>query len=135
LLLPAAEPIINKTKLPSIVPVFRGYPVEIVCEADGYPTPSIRWNISTTDIVYSETLTITESTPEDLYCIANNSAGITIRRVKVVLKGNYACLCIFWCTFPTGACSITSKYGKCWELKKNQAEHFLKIIIIMFSSH
>ncbi|XP_039541947.1 neural cell adhesion molecule 1-A [Pimephales promelas] len=82
-------PIINKTKLPSIVPVFRGYPVEIVCEAEGNPTPSIRWNLSTTDIVYSETLTITESTPEDLQCIANNSAGITIRCVKVVLKEDY----------------------------------------------
>ncbi|XP_039541888.1 hemicentin-1-like isoform X7 [Pimephales promelas] len=80
------KPIINGTKLPSKVLVFRGYPVEIVCEAEGNPTPSISWNLGTTDIVYNETLTITESTPEDLHCIANNSAGITIRRVKVVLK-------------------------------------------------
>jgi len=92
LLLPAAEPIINETKLPSIVPVFRGYPVEIVCEADGYPTPSISWNLSTTDIVHSETLTITESTPEDLHCIASNSVGTTIRHVKVSIQGNDAFL-------------------------------------------
>ncbi|XP_039541889.1 vascular cell adhesion protein 1-like isoform X8 [Pimephales promelas] len=80
-------PIINENKLPSIVPVFRGYPVEIVCEAEGNPTPIISWNLSTTDIVYSETLTITESTPEDLHCIASNSAGTTIRRVKVSIQG------------------------------------------------
>ncbi|KAG1968856.1 vascular cell adhesion protein [Pimephales promelas] len=80
------KPIINKTKLPSIVPVFRGYPVEIVCEAEGNPTPDIRWNLGTTDIVYSETLTITESTPEDLHCIASNSVGTTIRRVKVSIQ-------------------------------------------------
>ncbi|XP_039541883.1 hemicentin-1-like isoform X2 [Pimephales promelas] len=79
-------PIINENKLPSIVPVFRGYPVEIVCEAEGNPTPIISWNLSTTDIVYSETLTITESTPEDLHCIASNSAGTTIRRVKVSIQ-------------------------------------------------
>ncbi|KAG1968857.1 EGF-like domain-containing protein [Pimephales promelas] len=86
-------PIINENKLPSIVPVFRGYPVEIVCEAEGNPTPIISWNLSTTDIVYSETLTITESTPEDLHCIASNSAGTTIRRVKVSIQGSYADEC------------------------------------------
>ncbi|XP_056109007.1 hemicentin-1-like [Rhinichthys klamathensis goyatoka] len=80
-------PIINETKLPSIVPVFQGYPVVIVCEAEGNPKPTISWNLSTTDIVYSETLTITESTSEDLHCIASNSVGSTIRRVKVSKQG------------------------------------------------
>ncbi|CAM4346650.1 unnamed protein product [Leuciscus chuanchicus] len=83
------KPIINETKLPSIVSVFRGYPLVIVCEAEGNPKPTISWNLSTTEIVYSETLTITDSTPEDLLCIASNSVGITTRHVKVVLKEDY----------------------------------------------
>ncbi|XP_048047259.1 hemicentin-1-like isoform X1 [Megalobrama amblycephala] len=80
------KPIINETKLPSIVPMFRGYSVEIVCEAEGNPKPTISWNISTNNPVNSETLTITDSTPEDLYCIADNSVGITIRHVKVSVQ-------------------------------------------------
>ncbi|XDV12572.1 hypothetical protein PO909_001206 [Leuciscus waleckii] len=79
-------PIINETKLPSIVSVFRGYPLVIVCEAEGNPKPTISWSVNSTDTVYSETLNITESTPEDLLCIANNSVGITTRRVKVSIQ-------------------------------------------------
>ncbi|XP_048047158.1 intercellular adhesion molecule 5 isoform X5 [Megalobrama amblycephala] len=80
------EPIINETKLPSIVPVFRGYPVEIVCEAEGNPKPTISWNLGTNNTVYSETLTITDSTPEELSCIADNSVGTDIRHVKVSIQ-------------------------------------------------
>ncbi|KAK9978078.1 hypothetical protein ABG768_019847 [Culter alburnus] len=80
------EPIINETKLPSIVPVLRGYPVVIVCEAEGKPKPTISWNLGTNNPVYSETLTVTDSTPEDLSCIANNSVGNTTRHVKVSTK-------------------------------------------------
>ncbi|CAM4343587.1 unnamed protein product [Leuciscus chuanchicus] len=75
-------PIINAAKLPSIVPVFRGYPVVIVCEAEGNPKPAISWSVNST----GETLTITESTPEDLHCIANSSAGSTIRSIKVSIQ-------------------------------------------------
>jgi len=103
-LLPAVKPIINKTKLPSIVPVFRGYPVEIVCEAEGNPTPDISWNLGTTDIVYSETLTITESTPEDLHCIAINLFGSTIRSVKVSIQGN----CVDFCIILNSTCFFFS---------------------------
>ncbi|XP_056108692.1 intercellular adhesion molecule 5 [Rhinichthys klamathensis goyatoka] len=80
------KPIIDETKLPSKVPVFPGYPGVIVCEAEGNPKPTISWSVNTTDIVYSETLTITESTSEDLHCIANNSVSTTIRRVKVSIQ-------------------------------------------------
>ncbi|XP_067277387.1 intercellular adhesion molecule 5 [Pseudorasbora parva] len=80
------KPIINETKLPSIVPVFRGFPGVIVCEAEGNPKPTISWNISTNDQVDSETLTITDSTPEDVYCIANNSFGTVIRHVKLSIQ-------------------------------------------------
>uniref|UniRef100_A0A671SSV6 Hemicentin-1-like n=1 Tax=Sinocyclocheilus anshuiensis TaxID=1608454 RepID=A0A671SSV6_9TELE len=83
------KPIINETKLPSIVPVFRGYPEVLVCEAEGNPKPTISWSLGSNVIVYNETLTISESTPEYVYCDANNSAGRTIRQIKVVLKEDY----------------------------------------------
>ncbi|XP_016143176.1 hemicentin-2-like [Sinocyclocheilus grahami] len=83
------KPIINETKLPSIVPVFRGYPEVLVCEAEGNPKPTISWSLGANVIVYNETLTISESTPEYVYCDANNSAGRTIRQIKVVLKEDY----------------------------------------------
>nr|AVI05200.1 intercellular cell adhesion molecule-1 [Ctenopharyngodon idella] len=83
------KPIINETKLLSKVPVFRGYEMVLVCEAEGNPKPTISWNISTNNPVYSETFTITDSTPEEVSCIANNSVGSTIRHVKVILKEDY----------------------------------------------
>uniref|UniRef100_A0A8C1E717 Ig-like domain-containing protein n=1 Tax=Cyprinus carpio carpio TaxID=630221 RepID=A0A8C1E717_CYPCA len=83
------KPIINENKLPSIVPVFRGYPEVLVCEAEGNPKPTISWILGTNVIVYNETLTISESTPEHVYCVANNSAGRTTRQVNVVLKEDY----------------------------------------------
>ncbi|XP_067238659.1 intercellular adhesion molecule 1 [Chanodichthys erythropterus] len=84
-----SKPIINETKLPSKVPVFRGYEMVLVCEAEGNPEPTISWNLGTNKPVYNETLTITDSTPENLSCIANNSVGNTTRHVKVVLKEDY----------------------------------------------
>ncbi|XP_016131380.1 hemicentin-1-like isoform X1 [Sinocyclocheilus grahami] len=86
------KPIINEIKLPSTVPVFRGYPEVLVCEAEGNPKPTISWSLGTNDTVHSthsEKLNITESTPEDLYCTASNSVGRKTRHVKVVLKEDY----------------------------------------------
>ncbi|XP_052407228.1 hemicentin-1 isoform X11 [Carassius gibelio] len=83
------KPIINETKLPSVVPVFRGYSKEIVCEAEGNPKPTISWILGTNDIVYNEVLTISESTPENVSCVAENSAGKTTRQVKVFIQENY----------------------------------------------
>ncbi|XP_052407171.1 hemicentin-1 isoform X4 [Carassius gibelio] len=80
------KPIINETKLPSVVPVFRGYSKEIVCEAEGNPKPTISWILGTNDIVYNEVLTISESTPENVSCVAENSAGKTTRQVKVFIQ-------------------------------------------------
>ncbi|XP_067221339.1 intercellular adhesion molecule 2-like [Chanodichthys erythropterus] len=82
------KPIITETKLPSTVSMLQGYRVVIVCEAEGNPKPTISWNLGTNNPVYSETLTITDSTPEDLSCIANNSVGTDIRHVKLSKQGN-----------------------------------------------
>uniref|UniRef100_A0A8C1E8H1 Ig-like domain-containing protein n=1 Tax=Cyprinus carpio carpio TaxID=630221 RepID=A0A8C1E8H1_CYPCA len=81
-----SKPIIDENKLPSIVPVFRGYPEVLVCEAEGNPKPTISWILGTNVIVYNETLTISESTPEHVYCVANNSAGRTTRQVNVSIQ-------------------------------------------------
>lgn len=83
------KPIINETKLPSTVPVFRGYPDVLVCEAEGNPKPTISWILGTNLTINSENLTISESTPENVLCTASNSVGRTTIQVKVVLKEDY----------------------------------------------
>ncbi|XP_059415261.1 peroxidasin-like isoform X3 [Carassius carassius] len=86
------KPIINETKLPSVVRVFRGYPEVLVCEAEGNPKPTISWSLGTNSTVHStnsEKLNITESTPENVYCIANNSVGSDIRGVNVYIQEDY----------------------------------------------
>ncbi|XP_051573559.1 hemicentin-1-like [Myxocyprinus asiaticus] len=83
------KPIINETKLAPKVPVFRGYLTVLVCEAEGYPKPTISWGSITNVIADGGNLTITEETPENIYCIASNSAGTTTRNVTVVLKEDH----------------------------------------------
>ncbi|RXN31765.1 hemicentin-1-like isoform X2 [Labeo rohita] len=83
------KPIIDETKLPSTVPVFRGYSEVLTCEAEGSPKPTIRWSLGANGIVDNENLTITELTPEDVYCNASNSVDWTTKRIKVVLKEDY----------------------------------------------
>ncbi|XDV12585.1 hypothetical protein PO909_001212 [Leuciscus waleckii] len=117
------KPIINETKLPSIVPVFRGYPVVIVCEAEGKPEPTISWSVNTNNIV-SETLTITESTPEDLFCIANNSVGITTRRVKVSIQENYVPIIVGIIVAVVLVIAVIFVYIYCINYKKNRMGHY-----------
>ncbi|XP_073801171.1 vascular cell adhesion protein 1 isoform X3 [Danio rerio] len=82
------KPVINETILPSVVPVFRGYPVNLSCIADGKPKPIISWKHKN-GIIYREYLTVTESTPENVVCVANNSIDAVRREVKVILKEDY----------------------------------------------
>ncbi|XP_050961494.1 CD166 antigen homolog isoform X1 [Labeo rohita] len=81
------KPIISETKLPSIVTVFRGYPVVLVCEAEGNPKPKISWSLS--ENVDGDKLTVSESTPENVHCNASNSVGTTTRQVKVFIQEDY----------------------------------------------
>uniref|UniRef100_A0A3B1J5J3 Intercellular adhesion molecule 3 n=1 Tax=Astyanax mexicanus TaxID=7994 RepID=A0A3B1J5J3_ASTMX len=85
------KPVINIEKLPSVVPVFRGYQEVLVCEAEGYPAPTIIWTFKS-HMVMGENYTIEEATNENvgLYtCTANNSVNTTIIVVKVILKEDY----------------------------------------------
>ncbi|XP_066532014.1 vascular cell adhesion protein 1 [Hoplias malabaricus] len=86
------KPVINEAKLPSEVPVFRGYPEVLVCEAEGYPQPTITWSYKGFPKVEGGNLTITEATNENvgLYnCTASNDVDTTVRVVKVTLKEDY----------------------------------------------
>ncbi|KAL6460494.1 hypothetical protein MHYP_G00304600 [Metynnis hypsauchen] len=86
------KPVINETKLPSVVPVFRGYPETLVCEADGYPPPTIHWSPKPNTKVDQGHLTIVEATNENVgeyTCIASNSVETTVRTVMVTMKEDY----------------------------------------------
>nr|XP_055044791.1 hemicentin-1-like [Misgurnus anguillicaudatus] len=86
------KPAINGTKLPSTVSVIRGYPVQLVCEAEGNPPPEISWSNDNSSILETSNgiLTLDEVSDEAFYtCTANNSVNRTIRIVKVVITENY----------------------------------------------
>lgn len=69
------------------MPVFRGYPEELVCEADGHPHPEIKWVYSSDKVarVSDNMLTVSEA---GLYnCTATNAVGSDHYVVEVILKG------------------------------------------------
>nr|XP_020496609.1 uncharacterized protein LOC109989268 [Labrus bergylta] len=83
------KPIINTTKLAKTVPVFRGYPEELVCEADGNPPPKIVWLSSSDNVphVSGNMLTVSEA---GLYnCTAANDVDSISFEVEVILKEDY----------------------------------------------
>ncbi|XP_026785439.3 hemicentin-1 isoform X3 [Pangasianodon hypophthalmus] len=70
-------------KLPRWVPVFHDYPAVLVCEASGYPPPTIAW-IFNNNRSEGGNLTVKEN---GVYkCIAYNSVGNDSRVVNVVMK-------------------------------------------------
>ena len=67
--------------------MFRGYPDDLVCEADGYPPPKIQWLYSSDKEprLSKDTLTVSEA---GFYnCTATNEVDSTFRVVEVILKG------------------------------------------------
>uniref|UniRef100_A0A672IYR1 Ig-like domain-containing protein n=1 Tax=Salarias fasciatus TaxID=181472 RepID=A0A672IYR1_SALFA len=83
------KPVINTAKLPKRVPLFRGYPEELVCEAHGSPAPVIQWLYSKDKVVQVSggNLTVFE---EGIYnCSARNGVDSTVHVVEVVLKEDY----------------------------------------------
>ncbi|XP_075942835.1 vascular cell adhesion protein 1-like [Anarhichas minor] len=83
------KPVINTTKLPKAIPVFRGYPEELVCEADGNPPPKIQWLYSLDKVpnVSGDTLTVSE--PGVYSCNATNEVDSIYHEVNVILKEDY----------------------------------------------
>uniref|UniRef100_A0A3Q0RKT0 Ig-like domain-containing protein n=1 Tax=Amphilophus citrinellus TaxID=61819 RepID=A0A3Q0RKT0_AMPCI len=90
------KPTINITKLPSKIPLFRGYPEKLVCEADGFPFPKIQWyydsdkeplvNVSEGKLIVSK--------PGIYTCNATNDAGHATHVLEVILTGNIFLICI-----------------------------------------
>ncbi|KAK0135005.1 Vascular cell adhesion protein 1 [Merluccius polli] len=81
------KPSINSTKLQPKIPVFRGYPEELVCEADGNPAPDIHWFSQNGVLGSSGNLKVTEG--GNYTCNATNVLGSNFYVVQVVLKEDY----------------------------------------------
>ncbi|KAI7803986.1 putative vascular cell adhesion protein 1, partial [Triplophysa rosa] len=82
------KPTINGTNLPTKVPVFRGYPLVLVCEAEGNPKPTVSWS-QTNPAVNGGNLTITELISQNPVCTAINIVGSTSRNITVVPTEDY----------------------------------------------
>ncbi|XP_031690051.1 intercellular adhesion molecule 1 [Oncorhynchus kisutch] len=83
------KPCINASRLPVRIPVFRGYPEELVCEAEGYPQPRIKWVYDSANHVSEAggNLTVFEA---GLYnCTATNDMATSFIVVEVVLNEDY----------------------------------------------
>ncbi|XP_071389542.1 hemicentin-1 [Centroberyx affinis] len=83
------KPVINGTKLPTTIPVFRGYPEELVCEAEGHPPPRIQWLYSSEKVVRVSGGTLIVSEAGSYTCNATNDVASSFLVVEVILKEDY----------------------------------------------
>ncbi|KAG7223188.1 hypothetical protein INR49_015796 [Caranx melampygus] len=83
------KPVINDTKLPKTIPVFRGYPEELVCEADGNPPPKIQWHYSPDKVPRESGDTLIVSEAGFYNCTATNEVSTVFHVVEVILKEDY----------------------------------------------
>ncbi|KAM3598873.1 uncharacterized protein V6R79_023733 [Siganus canaliculatus] len=83
------KPIINTAKLPKTIPVFNGYPEELVCEADGYPPPKIVWVYSSTKMLGVSRVNLTVHEAGFYNCTASNEVDSVFHVVEVILKEDY----------------------------------------------
>ncbi|XP_068435511.1 hemicentin-2 isoform X2 [Clinocottus analis] len=83
------KPTINTTKLPKTIPVFNGYPEELVCEADGHPAPKIQWLYGADNVPRGSGDTIFVSEAGVYNCTASNQVDSIYHEVNVILKEDY----------------------------------------------
>ncbi|CAG5897935.1 unnamed protein product [Menidia menidia] len=83
------QPEINTTKLPDAIPLFRGYPEELVCEADGNPPPNITWIHSSPTAQTGSGGKLSVFDPGLYTCTAENPVNSTTYSVQVFLKEDY----------------------------------------------
>ncbi|XP_042360313.1 hemicentin-2-like [Plectropomus leopardus] len=83
------KPSINIAKLPKRVPVFKGYPEELVCEADGHPPPKILWLYSPDKVPRMSGNTLIVSEAGIYNCSVANEVDSTSHEVEVILKEDY----------------------------------------------
>ncbi|XP_038837080.1 vascular cell adhesion protein 1-like [Salvelinus namaycush] len=82
-------PCINASRLPVRIPVFRGYPEELVCEAEGYPQPRIQWLYDPSKPVSQAGGNLTVFEAGFYNCTATNDVGTSFIVVEVVLNEDY----------------------------------------------
>ncbi|KAI5091537.1 intercellular adhesion molecule 5 precursor [Silurus meridionalis] len=80
-----AIPVIT-TKFPARVPLFRGYPEKLVCEASGFPEPTITWSFNNKTNYGNQTVI---DSPGEYTCTASNSVGTVKKKVIVDMKEDY----------------------------------------------
>ncbi|XP_076000468.1 hemicentin-1 [Genypterus blacodes] len=83
------KPIINAEKLPKRIPLFRGYDVDLVCEAEGHPPPSIHWLFNSERMSHESGGSITANKEGIYTCNATNEAGVSLHEVEVILNEDY----------------------------------------------
>ncbi|XP_051905398.1 titin-like isoform X1 [Hippocampus zosterae] len=83
------KPVINTTKLPRVVPLFRGYPEELVCEADGQPPPVIYWSSGVENPSWESRDNITVLKAGHYVCKAVNDVASDVHEVEVIPKEDY----------------------------------------------
>ncbi|XP_071241857.1 vascular cell adhesion protein 1-like [Salvelinus alpinus] len=83
------KPCINASRLPVRIPVFRGYPEELVCEAEGYPQPRIKWVYDPAKHVREAGGNLTVFEAGFYNCTATNDVGTSFIVVEVVLNEDY----------------------------------------------
>ena len=107
--------ITNKSK--SKVTIFVGNLLYLVCEAKGYPSPSVTWknngkvlqtNINKTDFIIDDT---SEKDAGKYECEASNSVGTVTYTVEVAIKGKVTRtkLKIFLTTFKAAAKNLCER--------------------------
>ncbi|XP_010775772.1 hemicentin-1-like isoform X2 [Notothenia coriiceps] len=83
------KPSINTTKLPKRIPLFRGYPEELVCEAEGHPPPEIEWLYGEDKVPHKSGDTLIVYEAGRYTCNATNEMDSTYHAVEVILKEDY----------------------------------------------
>lgn len=83
------KPEINTKKLAKRVPVFSGYPEDLVCEADGHPPPYIKWLYSSDKVPHESENNLTVSEAGIYNCTATNEVASVSYEVEVILKEDY----------------------------------------------
>lgn len=70
-----------------MIPVFNGYPEELICEADGNPPPRIMWLHISDGNLHVDKPTLTVDKAGVYHCNATNSVASVSHQVEVILKG------------------------------------------------
>lgn len=74
---------------PNDVRLSHNVEIDIKCQADGMPKPSIMWKSESNEIFRGEVLRISKNRKDESYeCIADNGVGERLRKkIKILISG------------------------------------------------